>query len=91
MKTFDKSKGWFVRCVGGPLDGIHLRSWCLQGEAVAEAEALPRTMDIMSIHGEPSETAIDTRGQYVLRVTDKMATAKGTKVPAREWVWTPTD
>ncbi len=90
VKQYDKSKGWLVKCVGGPLDGVFLRSWNLTGDPEAEAAALKPTMDVVHV-GPESERAIDTTGQYVLRVTDKMATAKGTKVPAREWVWTETE
>lgn len=88
MKQYHKSMGWLVKCVGGELDGTHVRTWCLQDGPEAEAEAIPERMRIITFYGE-AEYAVDTRGAYVLRLTGKTAKASGTLVPSREYVWEP--
>lgn len=76
-------------CRGGELDGIHIRTWCLQEDPAAEADAMPESFRVTTAYGPAQgDWAVDTRGEYVLRLTGKTAKYKGTLVPAREYVWT---
>lgn len=80
--------GWLVRCVGGPLDKGFVRSWQLQPTPQAEAEALQERFSVEHCDGPKEHWGIDTRGEYVLRVTEKTSKFKGETFQTREYVWT---
>jgi hypothetical protein len=96
LRDFDPNRGWQILCVGGPLDGVHVRSWCMdRTKVIAEperhADQIPHRMTVLMQYGkESTECCVDPTGHYQTEATGKMSTYKGVKVPSRRYVWTET-
>jgi hypothetical protein len=95
VKEFHKERGWLVKCVGGPSDGVFVRSWCLTGDPVMEAEMLKPNFDVYAlIDDKGAAWELDQEGEYRLEMaTDKkgnqkMTKYKGTQIPTRQYRWT---
>jgi hypothetical protein len=93
MKDWRKTSGWLVKMVGGPNDGVYMRSWTLDSDPLVAAENLMPAICVWA-YGEIGQiTAIDTRGYYQLRETlkkdgsRKTAKVKGVDIPASHYEW----
>ncbi len=99
MKSWDKSKGWLIKMIDGPLDGTFIRTWELTGDPELEVAKLPkrRSITVIPDHRFPNTWAIDTRGEYVLTPTIdrrgalKLARAAGKAIPMHHYQWVECD
>lgn len=79
MKGFTKGYGWHVKCIGGPMDGMFLRSFNLHADPQEEANSIRKRLCLVG----------DYSGWYVKHgATKKDGSAKEIKhkgIPMIDW------